>query len=306
MKKVFILFFLNFLFISNVYSNEDKTTVRINDNLKNEMDLISKESLIEKSNPLTIEEVEEAKKNIDDWQRKTNTPYKTPEPKNRTIPISFKTGEKPENIYVASNYSTTLILLDKLGNQWPITKAISGDPESFTIDKIPPSTIIITPKKIYKKTNLTLILENKNIPAILTLNSNSDIVDYKVEAMIDDYGPNSKDLLNNKLIIDSAGNDYSYGSNPYSEFPEKDITMLINGETPEALLGKEKNVSGYNNIRVYEYNEKYYILTDAIVKTPAPMDARSGATENNLFITMALPFVFLIKNGELVKVLIKD
>lgn len=306
MKKFFVLFFLNFLFFSNILNAEEKTTVRVNDDLKNEMKLISEEKLIERSNPISTEEANTAKKNYDEWQRKTNTPYKTPEPKNRTIPISFKTGEKPENIYMAANYSTTLILLDKLGNQWPITKAITGDPESFIIDSIPPSTLIITPQKIYKKTNLTLIIEGINVPAILSLNSNSDIVDYKVEAIIDDFGPNSKDILNNKINIQKTSSGYSQSTNPYSEFPEKDITLLVNGEIPEMLKGREKETTGYNNITVYEYNEKLYILTDAIVKSPAPIDARSGATENNLFITMALPFIFLIKDGELIKVLVKD
>lgn len=308
MKRFFtFLFVLCSLQNNIVLAAQESTTVRINDDMDETMNLISKEKIIKSSNPLSEEFANDLKENIDQWKKKQNTPYKEITINNRTIPVIFKSNTLPENLFLAPNYSTTLIFLDKLGQAWPINQYIMGDPENFVINAIPTNTLVITPKDIYRKTNLTIFFKDIAVPAIFTINSSSDFVDYKVEAMIDKFNPDNKNL-NIKLGKTNNNQNISVknGTNPYSEFPDIEITNLLNGEIPDIFKDKKKETQGYENISVYEINEKYYILTDALVKTPEPFDARAGATGNKLFITMALPFLFLTKDGELIKVLIKD
>jgi len=308
MKNLYILLVL-LLSITNqtIAANNGSTEVLLDVRKEALFEKIIKDEISKKSNPLTDEEVERIKKDINEWQRKQNSRLKEPEILNRSFPVSFKPKTKAEELYFSPNYTTTVIFLDKLGNPWPLTKYVIGNSSKFQIEELPPSTLIITPLEEYAYGNLTVMLEGKNVPAIFTIKTNNDKVDYKVEARVDSIGPNSGNV--NKKITSVGGNSsivVNAGTNPYSFFPEEDITNLLNGEPPEELLKNKKRVSGHDDIEVYEYNEKLYILTNGTVSTPAPLDGRQNANGRNLFITVAMPFIFVIENGELIKVQIRD
>jgi intracellular multiplication protein IcmK len=266
---------------------------------------IIRDELSNEENPLSDQEVIDLKKDLDDWKRKQNTQLKDPEILNRSFPISFEPKTKAEELYFSPNYTTTIIFLDKLGNPWPLTKHIINK-SKFQVEHIPPSTLIVTPLEEYAYGNLTVMLQGKTVPAIFTIRTSPDKVDYKVEARISDIGPNSKNA--NVTIPRKGGNGILRNnvSNPYSYFPEDDITDLLNGEPPAELLKNKKVAVGISDMEVYEYNEKLYILTSGIVRTPDPLDTRQNANGRNLFITMAMPQILVIENGELITVNIKD
>lgn len=303
MKKLYILVLLSLSFQINA-AKQESTEVMLDVRKEALFEQIIRDDLSKKANPLTDEDVKQIKIDIDDWKRKQNTRLKDPKILNRSFPVSFEPKTEPEEIYFSPNYTTTIIFLDKLGNPWPLTKYIIGNAAKFQVEQMPPSTLIITPLEEYAYGNLTVMFQDKSVPAIFTIKTSNDKVDYKVEARITDIGPRSKNA--NKKLHVNTNRIRSGGTNPYSHFPEKEITNLLNGEPPEELLKNKKHAIGRSDIDVYEYNEKLYILTNGVVRTPPPLDSRQNANGKNLFITVAMPYFYLTENGELIKVKIRD
>lgn len=304
-------FYIFVLLLSNISvaiaADKGGEVVRLADPKQRAFEKIISEELTRGTNPLSEDHVRDIKKNIDEWKRKQNSQLKDPIIQNRAFSINFKPRTKPEELYFSPNYTTTLIFLDKLGNPWPLKKYVIGNAAKFQVEQLPPSTLIITPLEEYAYGNLTVMFEDKNVPAIFTIKTLGDMVDYKVEARIEELGPKSAN--NTSRIVSTGGTSYSSAAtNPYSHFPDADITNLLNGEPPKTLLDGKKGVIGHPGTEVYELGGKLYILTSSTtrVNSPAPLDARQSANGRKLFITMAMPFIYLTDNGELIKVQITD
>jgi Putative outer membrane core complex of type IVb secretion/Toxin co-regulated pilus biosynthesis protein Q len=102
-----------------------------------------------------------------------------PENLARTVRTVDMTDGTPRSITLVSHYSTTLMLIGENGSPWPITQAIApGD----TIVQVTQPTgrttsVVLTVKQPWMKTNLTVYLEGRAEPVVLFLQTSADPVD---------------------------------------------------------------------------------------------------------------------------------
>lgn len=299
-KTIIMTVCISFLCMGNISTqaaSADKTIIRPSDNMKKLFDMVIKEGSEDRIKPLSEEDAYNFKKAQDDFEKMIHSDYKDLNIKNRSVSISFENGQGNESFYTAPGYTTTVIFLDKAGNHWPIEKFIVGNDEAYSVQIIHPSTLVITPKKTYKKTNLTVMFQGIAVPAIFTLESSRQIVDYKVEGMLPGFEPSAQPA---KRVGGMRGSVVGE-TNPYAKFKEVDVANMLSGDIPSNLV--KKTAFGHHDIQVYERGETYYILTNNTeLMYPEPIDSRVGAMGNKLYITTALPNLLVLSGGELIKV----
>ena len=122
----------------------------------------------------------------------SSTPAK-PEARTISIPVSLSPGETPSTIRLAPGYATALVLLDSTGQPWPATSAVVGDQSQFELIRpaSPGNVLSLVPRREYARSNILVLLEGANAPAVLYLETSPDVSYYRASLLIDGAGPNA-------------------------------------------------------------------------------------------------------------------
>jgi len=134
------------------------------------------EDVRENAAPLTPERIRELKALLDEIERATNAPVKTPPaPVSTAVTANLAPGYQPPVVRLAEGYVTNILFVDPTGAPLPITgaDAIRG---LFEMPPIEPGSnlIKISPKTRYATGNLSVTLKGVATPVTLTLVSITD------------------------------------------------------------------------------------------------------------------------------------
>lgn len=240
--------------------------------------------------PLRPDEIRTLLEHFDRTQESVEVPiYPNPKPEVAVQTIPLDPGTKPATIYVAYGHVTTLNMLDISGSPWPIDDlSWAGDFEVIETSNSEGSHILrISPQSEFARGNMSIRMLGLKTPVIITLETSREIVHYRFDAIVPDYGP-----LADVPLIESALNISTSGNESLSNF--------LAGVAPGSAV--RLNVSGVDGrTSAYRYNEQTYVRTPLTLLSPGWSRSVSSADGTHVYELSDAPVLLLSDNGRMVR-----
>jgi intracellular multiplication protein IcmK len=242
------------------------------------------ESAIKSIAPLTPEQVREVRRRIDQIDQATDSPLMDVHPVTRSVGVSLKSGEMPVRLSVAPGWLSTLTFSDVTGQPWPVHVVTNGNPDAYDVKSSGPQNetniITISARRAHVPSNFSVLLLGAKVPLLVTLDPSSSNVDYRVDARVDQRGPNA--------IYDSVTGT--------SLAPTNDSTMLqfLDGVAPSGA--RELKSSNSRDLQAWMYGDLMYVRTSMDLLSPAYTAKHSNASGVKVFVLNEVP-VLLVSDG---------
>lgn len=236
--------------------------------------------------PLTPEQIEIMRRKLDGVDRAQGKPLNPGAPVTRSIAISLKSGERPATIKVSPGWISTITFSDVTGQPWPVLSVTNGNPDAYDIKSSGPenSTNIITisSKQAYVGSNIAITLVGAKVPILMTLDPGTGEIDYRVDAQIDQRGPNAA-----YDVVASDGLPMT-----------GDSTMLsfLDGVPPE---NARKIKTGSREVQAWRFEDMLYVRTSKSLLSPAYVSKQSNASGVNVYVLKEAPVLLVSDGGRL-------
>ncbi len=239
--------------------------------------------------PLRPNEIREMLEKFDRTQESVEVPvYPPPKPKTVVQNISLDPGAPPATIKLAYGHVTTLSVLDITGAPWPIEDiSWAGDFEITETAEGEGSHIIrIAPRSEYVSGNMSMRLLTLKTPVILSLETNRDIVHYRFDAIIPEYGPFAEAPLINSSLNIKAGNNT--------------LSAILEGVIPESAI--RLGVSGVDGrTSAYKLDKVTYVRTPLTLLSPSWSNSVRSADGMQVYVIQESPVLLLSDKGKMVR-----
>jgi intracellular multiplication protein IcmK len=151
----------------------------------------------------------------------------------------------------------------------------------------------ISPESEFAFGNMSIDMLALQTPIIITLESNRDIVHYRFDAVIPDYGPLAKaPIINTGSSMASAGNN-------------KDMSSALEGVFPQGSV--RMDVSGVDRrTSAYRYNGRTYVRTPLTLLSPAWSSSATSADGTKVYEIDNAPVLLLSDRGQMVQAQLSD
>lgn len=218
-------------------------------------------------------------------------PYAKPTPEVSVQNVSLDPGVMPAVVKTALGNVTTLNILDVTGAPWPVQDVTwAGDFEVIEPEQ-GGHIIRITPMSQFARGNLVIRLLTLKTPLTMTLESGSDVVQYRIDARIPEYGPFAKSPLM------QGGKSLVAGST--------DLTAILDGVMPGGM--KKLNVSGVDGrTTAYAMGNMTYVRTPLTLLSPAWQSSVSSADGMNVYALTNAPVLLLSDEGHFERATISE
>ncbi len=243
--------------------------------------------------PLSPDQIQTLLKRYDKTQRAAATPpYDTPEPEISVQNISLDPGMPPPVIKTAVGNVTTLNILDATGAPWPVQDVTwAGDYEIVEPEE-GGHIVRITPMSHFARGNIVIRLLTLKTPLTMTLETGRDVVQYRVDARIPEYGP-----FANAPLMQGAKSSLVAGS--------PDLTSLLDGVMPGGMAKLE--VTGVDGrTTAYTGGGVTYVRTPLTLLSPAWKSSVSSADGMNVYALTNAPVLLLSDGGEFQRATLKE
>lgn len=242
--------------------------------------------------PLAPDQVQGLLKRYDQTQEAAKTPpYDAPTPEISVQNISLDPGVAPPVIKTAVGNVTTLNILDATGAPWPVQDVTwAGDYEVVEPEE-GGHIIRITPMSHFARGNIVVRMLTLKTPLTLTLETGRDVVQYRVDARIPEYGPfaSTPILQGGKSLV--AGT------------PE--LTSILDGVAPGGAV--KLSVSGVDGrTTAYALGGTTYVRTPLTLLSPAWSSSVSSADGMNVYALSNAPVLLLSDGGEFMRAILKE
>ncbi len=243
--------------------------------------------------PLRPEEIRTLLERFDRTQESVETPvYPNPKPEVVVQNISLEPGVKPAVIKLAYGHITTVTFSDTTGAPWPvqdiswagnfevIETSKGSEEEAFT------HMFRISPQSEFAYGNMSITLTGMRTPVIITLETNREIVHYRFDAVISDYGPFAKAPLIETGIQTAAGSG--------------ELSSMLEGIIPE---GAERlNVSGLDGrTSAYKINDQIFVRTPLTMLSPAWSQSAASSDGTKVYQINDTPVLLLSNKGRMAR-----
>lgn len=233
--------------------------------------------------PLSAHEIREILRRYDETRRAVETPhYDLPSPEVKVENISLDPGVTPPIINTAVGHVTTLTMLDVTGAPWPI-QDVSWAGDFEVVEPEEGGHIIrITPMANFAYGNISMRLLTLKTPVTFTLRTARDMVQYRLDARVPEYGP-----MATAPIIQ--------GTN-HTVAGDKVLTQILDGRTPD---GAERlDVSGVDGrTTAIVMGGTTYLRTPLTLLSPAWDSSVKSADGMNVYAMAETPVVLLSDAG---------
>jgi intracellular multiplication protein IcmK len=106
--------------------------------------------------------------------------------------VSLSPGTVPPVIRLANGYVTSVVFVDETGAPWPVAAYSVGNPQAFNIQWDTESNLLmIQGQGAYVTGNMAVTLAKLPTPIMLTIVSEQNVVDYRVDFRVQGRGPNA-------------------------------------------------------------------------------------------------------------------
>ena len=249
--------------------------------------------------PLRPEEIRTLLERFDRTQESVETPiYPNPKPEVVVQNISLDPGAPPAVIKLAYGHVTTVNFLDTTGAPWPV-QDISWAGNFEIIDNSQSSEdgatfthmFRISPQSEFAYGNMSITLTSLRTPVIITLETNRDLVHYRFDAVVSDFGPLAEAPLIETGIATSAGNE--------------DLSSILEGIAPSSA--ERLNVSGVDGrTSAYRFNDMVYVRTPLTLLSPGWSSSSASADGMRVYEIGDAPVLLLSDKGRMVRARLSD
>ena len=274
----------------NLYEDESFAFQKSKEELEEEARREAFDAALQGLLPLRPNEIRTLLEHFDRTQESVEVPiYPNPKPEFAVETIPLDPGTKPATVQVAHRNVTTLNFLDSSGSPWPIEDlSWAGDFEIIEASNSEGSHILrISPQSEFARGNMSVRLLGLQTPVILTLNTSREIVHYRFDAIIPDYGP-----LANVPLIETQMNISTEGNKKLSGFLEG---MVPGGATRLRVSGVDGRTSAY------KYQNQTYVRTPLTLLSPGWSRSVSSADGTKVYTIQDSPVLLLSENGKMVR-----
>ena len=241
--------------------------------------------------PLKPDQIRRLLEEFDRTQESYELPvYPLPKPELTVQTLSLDPGTKPLTIRAAQGHVTTLNMLDVTGAPWPIEditwagnfniiKAAEGDEGIHFIR--------ITPQSEFAYGNMSIKMVGLKTPIIMTIETSRDLVHYRFDAIVPDYGPFAEAPLIEGGVSLTAGN--------------AAMSSVLQGVIPSGA--KRMSVNGTDSrTSVSRYSGKMYVRTPLTLLSPSWSSSVASADGMRVYTINEAPVLLLSNKGKMLRV----
>lgn len=271
----------------DIQLDESLASGKTSEELKQEIRTEAYDAALTGMFPLTPEQIERLMKRHDETSvAAKKLPYVAPRPEISVINVSLDPGVMPPGLKTAVGNVTTINILDATGAPWPVQDVTwAGDYEVVEPEE-GGHIIRITPMSDFARGNIVIRLLTLKTPLTLSLETGRDIVQYRVDARIPEYGPFAS------APIMQGGKSLVAGS--------PDLTSLLDGVMPGGMT--KLSVAGADGrTTAYMMGGTTYVRTPLTLLSPAWQSSVSSADGMNVYALSSAPVLLLSDGGEFVR-----
>lgn len=211
-------------------------------------------------------------------------PYPTPELV--VQPVSLDPGTTPPVIKVAIGHVTTLALVDVTGAPWPIQDMTWAGSFEIVQPEEEGNIVRITPMAEFAHGNISMRLMELKSPVVFTVQTHRDVVHYRFDARLPEFGPGAEIPLIEGGISIVAGSPV--------------INAILDGVPPESA--EKLKVAGVDGrTTAYTYNENIYVRTPLTLLSPGWSGSVSSADGMSVYKLGQTPVLLLSDDGKMVR-----
>lgn len=241
--------------------------------------------------PLKPEQIRRLLEEFDRTQESYVLPvYPMPKPELTVQTLSLDPGTKPLTIRTAQGHVTTLNMLDVTGAPWPIEDITwagnfnviqSGDTESGV------HFVRITPQSEFAYGNMSIKMIGLKTPIIMTIETSRDLVHYRFDAIVPDYGPMAEAPLIEGGVSLAAG--------------ASDMSSVLQGIIPSSA--KPMAVTGADaRTSAYKVGDRIFVRTPLTMLSPSWSNSVASADGMRVYTINETPVLLLSDKGKMVRV----
>lgn len=236
--------------------------------------------------PLTPEQVEKMRRKQDSIDKAQSRPLSPVVPVTRSVAVSLKSGERPATVKVSPGWISTLTFSDVTGQPWPVLSVTNGNPDAYDIKSSGPENatniITISAKQAYVGSNIAITLVGAKVPILMTLDPSGGEVDYRIDAQIDQRGPNASYDVVSSDGLPATGDSVM-------------LSFLDGVPPPEAKKVKTNN----REVQAWRFDDMLYVRTSKSLLSPAYVSKQSNASGVNVYVLKEAPVLLVSDSGRL-------
>lgn len=281
-------------------NNETPPPQIYKDRVKEMLDNLVFEEMLDNQSPLSKEQQEQARKA---FREEDSFFYDTPgslEITNHKIPISLSKPGIPL-IKLGHTFTTTLIFTDAAGNPWSVdTLTDMSDSEVVSVVKKATNIITVRPKKKAGKTNLPIKLAGQQRPVTFLFDISDQQVFFDVDIQIDALG----DHNDSQHMLSVTRFQSNQAVAPRLNV-ELDKSLLLQFMTPEGyqerrLFDEHRKPVDPRDFMGWTKDGKLYIMTPHLPFSPDPDDYHASPDgRHRLLEFKEIPILAVRKNSKI-------
>lgn len=243
--------------------------------------------------PLRPTEIRRFLELYDETKQASTAPvYEPPKPEIAFMRVSLDPGKAPLIVKLAPGNVTTINIVDASGQPWPIQDVSWAGNFEVLQPEAGGHVLRITPLADFSQGNISLRLVQLNTPVILSLNTGRDVVHYRLDLQVPEYGPKA-----NAPLIQQAALTISAG--------DKTLTQVLEGVPPESAVKlKVDGIDGRSS--AYKVNEFTYVRTPYTLLSPAWFASVRSADGMNVYALEKTPVLLLSDKGQMVRAYVRE
>jgi intracellular multiplication protein IcmK len=244
-----------------------------------------KKEALEKSAPLTPEEILELRRDLEERTNASNEPLRPiGKPVRRPVTVDLSPSATPEVVRSAFGQGTVVTFLDAAGRPWPVVTADNFNPRGLDVAVLGSNSVSIAVKSPTARIgNIAVQLEGFTSPVIFSVAIGQAEIDYSVEMQLPRYLPGAPAPVG---AVESL---------PSLNAPE--LLNYLLGTIPK---GARTLVSSATNVSAWQINSQTMIVrSDGLLASPRYLRRQSSANGLTVYELPISPRITLASQGQM-------
>jgi intracellular multiplication protein IcmK len=238
------------------------------------------ESAVEALYPNTPDQIRTVRERGDQVDRALGQPLQPITPVSRSVRVSLRSGDAPPTVKTSTGWISTITFADVTGQPWPVHSVTNGNPDAYSVQSSgaegTSNIVTISSKQAHVPSNIAVTLVGAKVPVMITLQPDPTAVDFRVDAQIDQRGPNAAyDVISSDSLP-----------------PTSDSVMLgfLDGVPPTDAV-KLRTSDG--STQAWRYNDQVFVRTTKSVLSPAYLAKQSNVVGVNVYVVPDQPVLVM-------------
>ncbi len=215
-----------------------------------------------------------------------------PKPEVTVQTVSLEPGATPPVIKLSPGHVTTVDMLDMSGEPWPVQDVSWGGNFEVITPKSGEHVIRVSPLGATEVGNMSVQLIGLKTPVTFTLQTQLDVVQYRFDARIPEYGPNATPPIIEPGLQIEAGSD-------------KTLTQILDGVPPSGA--NRVRLSGVDaRTAVYRVGDVSYLRTPLTLLSPGWSASVRSSDGMTVYTVNSTPVFLLSDRGKLIRASVEE